>query len=98
MSRLHSFILTFMLFGMISAGVMLASCAQAPNSTTQTTNSLVPVDRLFNIDGCTVYRFDDAGHYHYFTKCANSQHVETSSDEYCGKGCTRQDNITTSKE
>lgn len=30
------------------------------------------VDKLFTVDGCTVYRFRDAGYYRYFTNCSGS--------------------------
>lgn len=42
------------------------------------------VDKLFTVDGCTVYRFDDAGR-RYFTDCKGS----TEWRESCGKNCSR---------
>lgn len=45
------------------------------------------VDRLFTVDGCTVYRFDDGGRSRYFTNCGGSAMSEHT--ESCGKGCTR---------
>lgn len=32
-------------------------------------NSSYQVDYLFEHDGCKVYRFQDSGHYVYFTNC-----------------------------
>ncbi|SCU75552.1 conserved exported hypothetical protein [Cupriavidus necator] len=43
------------------------------------------VDKLFTVDGCTVYRFTDSGAYRYFTNCSGS----ASWREACGKHCTR---------
>lgn len=49
------------------------------------------VDRLFTHDGCTVYRFSDAGHLRYFTRCdgASSSSAQWTITQPCGKGCTR---------
>jgi hypothetical protein len=44
------------------------------------------VDKLFTTEGCTVYRFSDAGSFRYFTNCGGS----ASWQEGCGKSCTRQ--------
>lgn len=43
------------------------------------------VDKLFEVDGCRVYRFRDNGYNRYFTNCPGS----TQWNESCGKGCTR---------
>lgn len=43
------------------------------------------VDKLFTVDGCTVYRFTDGGYNRYFTNC----HGSASWNESCGKNCTR---------
>ena len=80
---------------MVATVGVLVGCAQPPKSTIQTDNYNFELGKLFTTDGCTVYRFYDAGHYHYFTKCENSQRVETTTDGSCGKGCTVQDNIPT---
>lgn len=49
------------------------------------------VDRLFTHDGCTVYRFSDAGYLRYFTRCdgASSSSAQWNVTQSCGKGCTR---------
>lgn len=47
------------------------------------------VGKLFEIDGCDVYRFRDNGYAHYFTTCKGS--VSTTRSIYCGKGCARTD-------
>ena len=49
------------------------------------------VDRLFTHEGCTVYRFDDAGEYRYFTKCDGAASSSSSWSEArpCGKSQCR---------
>lgn len=42
------------------------------------------VDKLFTVEGCTVYRFYDAGR-RYFTDCKGS----TEWQESCGKNCSK---------
>lgn len=42
------------------------------------------VSFLFKKDKCSVYRFIDAEHYHYFTDCAETM---TDYNRNCGKGC-----------
>lgn len=43
------------------------------------------VERLFEVDGCRVYRFRDQSYTRYFTNCSGT----TEWQEGCGKGCTR---------
>lgn len=73
--------------------MVLVACAKDPQSSTTTGN--FEIDKLFVYEGCTMYRFGDAGNYHYFAKCGNSVDVESNWDESCGKGCTthKTDNI-----
>lgn len=47
------------------------------------------VDKLFTVDGCTVYRFEDAGMNRYFTNC----HGSTEWTESCGKNCTTDQGV-----
>lgn len=47
------------------------------------------VDKLFEVDGCRVYRFEDGGHSRYFTNCSGA----TQWHEGCGKNCTRPVNV-----
>lgn len=51
------------------------------------------VQRLFSVDGCDVYRFDD-GRRVYFTNCKGS--AQTEYTEHCGKGCQRTVTVTDS--
>ena len=52
------------------------------------------VDKLFTAEGCTVYRFQDAGRSRYFSKCQNNS--TTSWSESCGKNCEVDNEVTTS--
>lgn len=72
----------------IIVGSMLTGCAKDPEQR-QRVNARFDVDTLFTKDGCTVYRFDDNGHFHYFTNCSGA----TMSRESCGKNCTHDVSI-----
>jgi len=48
------------------------------------------VQRLFETEGCVVYRFYDA-RYRYFTNCNGAVNYSAS----CGKNCTRNEEIPT---
>lgn len=63
----------------------LAGCQKEAESTTRV-GSDFKVDRLFTVDGCTVYRFHDGGRARYFTNCSGSAQWEES----CGKNCSQQ--------
>ncbi len=73
--------------------LLLLACPQDPISTETTNNLNVPVEVLFNHDGCTMYRFEDGGRDHYFARCPES--VTTVSPQSCGKNCTRDETVTT---
>lgn len=47
--------------------------------------------KLFDKDGCSVYEFNAHGDHHYFTNCNGS----TSTQQGCGKNCTREEEIST---
>ena len=67
----------------------LAGCGERPVERTSTNNAAIQVDTLFTKDGCTVYRFEDAGRYRYFVRC-DSGHTRTEWTESCGKNCTHE--------
>ena len=67
------------------ASVALTACSGGKPEETRAVGVDFQVDKLFTTDGCTVYRFADAGAYRYFTNCTGS----TSWRESCGKHCTR---------
>lgn len=72
------------------AALLLVGCAESPVSRHSTNNPDVGVSVLFEVDGCKVYRFSDAGHYRYFTTCQGS----VSSSLKQGKS-TRPESIST---
>lgn len=53
------------------------------------------VETLFTHEGCTVYRFSDAGQLRYYTNCKSEQRTTTMWREGCGKNCSRDVEITT---
>ena len=75
-----------------------AACATPPSkpiSTQVTNNEAFQVARLFEYDGCTVYRFVDAGYTRYFAKCS-APTATVSWQETCGKSCVRDVSISAS--
>lgn len=74
---------------------LLFSCDSTPVSREVTNNVEVPIDILFVKDGCTMYRFEDGGHSHYFARCdyADPPSTTTLSPQSCGKGCIRIEEI-----
>ena len=64
----------------------LAGCQKNPESTAHVGNDF-KVAKLFEYDGCTVYRFYDDRTV-YFTRCEGNKPT-TAYSESCGKGCTR---------
>lgn len=58
----------------------LVACSKRPESTTKAGVDFT-VDKLFTVDGCTVYRFGDGGETHYFTNCRGTTINRTSCDD-----------------
>ena len=73
-----------MKYFIVILAVLLSACQKAPESTKHVGD--FQVQRLFEVDGCTVYRFYDDRTV-YFTNCNNR--ATTTYQENCGKGCTR---------
>jgi hypothetical protein len=70
-------------------------CMNPPIASSPSNNSNVGVDTLFVHDGCTVYRFYDAG-YHYYVRCVGAKSEVTAfSQVSCGKNCSREEGIQT---
>lgn len=70
--------------------ISLSGCMEAKKAETSTSaGTEFVVDKLFTVDGCTVYRFEDGGRLRYFTNCSGS----TQWHESCGKNCTRPNGI-----
>lgn len=63
-------------------------CQSEPVGRFGTNNAEVPVELLFEHDGCKMFRFYDGGGPHYFAKCPSSSNI--CHTESCGKGCTRE--------
>lgn len=78
---------------LVAATLLLAGCTNDndPVSRSSTDNSQIPIDKMFTHEGCTIYRFDDAGHYHYWADCRGS----VSSTQTCGRNCTHEDGVPT---
>lgn len=74
-------------FAAVALVALLVGCSKAPVSTSRTDNSDVELGLLFSHGDCSVYRFSDAGRWHYFTDCRGS--VSSSQTENCGKNCNR---------
>ena len=68
--------------------LILAACGNDPVSTSSTDNPNVPVSKMFEFEGCKVYRFKDAGAFVYYSNCPGS--TTAFHSESCGKGCTKE--------
>ena len=69
------------------AAVLLTGCLSDPESMAQSSNPQVEVQRLFQVDGCQVYRFADGGRPHYFARCGQQVRTIGTYSEPCGKNC-----------
>lgn len=74
----------------IASFLLLAACGKIESESTQKAGIDATVERLFTVDGCTVYRFIDSGNKRYFTNCKGS----TQWSENCGKNCSRDVGIS----
>jgi Domain of unknown function (DUF4884) len=77
MKILIPFIVLFMATG-CATGIPLQTKESENNKT-------YDVDYLFEHDGCKVYRFNDRGHYVYFTNCNGEAITKTDSTEVRNK-------------
>lgn len=75
----------------------LSGCAKTPEAVEPSSNPEVEVSRLMEYDGCTIYRFNDAGRYHYFARCGSEVTTLSGQSKTCGKGCVQlyDESITT---
>ncbi len=64
-SLAKNLLLAFSAIFLISCGIM----RQPVTTTVPVNNKSYQVDYLFEHEGCKVYRFQDMGHYVYFTNC-----------------------------
>lgn len=62
--------------------LLLAGCYEKiPAQEVSVVQGAYQVGKLFTVDGCTVYRFQDNGYNRYFTNCSGS----TQWSEHSGK-------------
>ena len=69
--------------------ITITSCNKEALNKTQTNNPNFNVELLFTKDSINVYRFEDGGRSHYFTKNLTIQTVS------CGRNCTYTETIKT---
>ena len=83
------------LLALLSLAPLAGCISRAPAMQVHSSNNAaIPVEHLFSHDGCDVYRFRD-GNYHYFVRCHEPE-AATISPVSCGKGCVRDEQISTS--
>jgi hypothetical protein len=81
------------LLALAASGV---GCYASPVAVSATNNDQVPVDTLFEHDGCTVYRFHDGSIPHYYARCSGSSPAaQTMTPVRCGKNCVRSEVVAT---
>ena len=71
----------------------LVACVEPAESTADSSNINIPVEKLFEVDGCTVYRFPDGGYTRYFSNCKSGR-SEVTYQQNCGKNCSRPETIS----
>ena len=71
----------------------LVGCYKPAESLARPGGGQFEVEKLFEHEGCTAYRFIDGGTARYYTRC--SADVTTTWNETCGKNCTRSISIPT---
>ncbi len=77
------------------AALACSGCLAPPVASSPSNNSQIEVETLFTHDGCTVFRFYDAG-YHYYARCEDARvSVATMSDVSCGRNCVQQEEVPT---
>ena len=67
--------------------LLVSGCVKKEILTYNTNNPEIPVQLLFENEGCKVYRFYSDGP-HYYTNCG-----ETLTRKTCGKSCAREEKI-----
>jgi hypothetical protein len=82
---------------MVALVGIVVGCTESANPllSEQSSNKDIMVDKLFEYDGCLVYRFFDQGRHHYFVKCAYGS--STKQLISCGKNCIYAEEIETVK-
>lgn len=81
--------------GAFALVLILSACAKDAREVRSTDNPTIPVSTLFTHEGCTVYRFNDAGRYVYYANCGGGS-TSVNHRDSCGKNCTRDYVVNTS--
>lgn len=85
-----------LVFGSVLFAILAIGCAKPAQESSATANAEFRVDKLFTHEGCTAYRFIDAGRYVYYTVCDRGDTLQTEYSESCGKNCTYSVSVPTS--
>ena len=72
----------------------LVSCKRAAEGIAPGSNTAFKVEKLFTVDGCMVYRFEDDGDLRYFANCGAGG-AATMQTHSCGRGCVDHDDVST---
>lgn len=78
---------------LVTVSAILVGCGKPAESMT-VKGAGFEVEKLFTHEDCTVYRFEDAGQYRYYTNCKAANQSTTMWNEGCGKNCSRDVEIT----
>jgi len=60
------------LIALATFALALSGCARDPVETSRTNNPSIVVEKLFEHEGCAMYRFQDAGNNVYYSNCQGS--------------------------
>lgn len=83
---------------MLFIGLFLTACGKIKSTETKTAGINAKIEKLFEHEGCTVYRFHDQNYWRYYAKCSNATSSNTSWSQSCGKGCTSHPVVPTGYE
>lgn len=78
-----------LVLAMVGLIFVCSSCQQPAIEKFGTNNSAIPVELLFEHDGCKIYRFIDGNRHHYFGKCKDATSI--CHQEGCGKNCSYEE-------
>jgi len=74
-----------------AAALALSGCARDAVETSRTDNPGLLVEKLFEHEGCTMYRFQDAGSYVYYSNCQGSTQFPHGEHDKNQVSTTRSD-------
>ncbi len=61
--------------------LLLVGCAEDAQEQSASSTPNFSVGMLFETEGCRVFRFQDAGHLHYFVRCRPRDSASTSATQ-----------------